>query len=159
MKKVALITGGAGGIGFAIASSFLREGYAVAIIDRDLAREAAVLEALTPLGQAIFKTFDLSLINGYPALIQEITSELGRIDVLVNNAAYSTRGKMEDITPLEWDQYLRVNLSAAFFMAQTVAPEIEKQAAAQSSIFHRCAPCWQMAVICSIASPKVDWWR
>ena len=68
----------------------------------------------------------MSLIDGYPDLIQEIASELGRIDVLVNNAAYSTRGKMEDITLPEWDQYLRVNLSAAFFMAQTVAPEIEK---------------------------------
>ncbi len=121
-ERVALVTGGAQGIGRAIAAAFLREGARVMIAD--LNREGAERTA-AELGAAgatvAAHAIDLERVDEIPGLVDRTVRELGRIDVLVNNAGVEFGGTFFEVTPEIWDIHLNVNLRAMFFTTQTAA--------------------------------------
>jgi len=126
--KIALVTGGARGIGRAIALRFARDGADVAVADQNLegARSvAAEIEALGRKSQAIgVDVRDLGQIN---ATVRDVTSAFGRIDVLANNAGVVRVEKLLEITEEHWDFVLDVNAKGVFFVMQAVARQMKDQ--------------------------------
>ena len=117
--KRIVITGGASGIGAATAARFLEEGSVVAILDRD---QKACDEIRTQLPE-IAETF-LADVADYKQVQQAfagIVRDLGRVDVIVNNAGISIRHNFLDITSEEWNKVLAVNLTGVFYVAQIAA--------------------------------------
>jgi NAD(P)-dependent dehydrogenase (short-subunit alcohol dehydrogenase family) len=116
-----LITGGASGIGLAIAGEFLAEGASVLVADRD----AAGLEALgSRLGDpARLDTIEVDLTEpDAPGRLGALAEErLGGVDVLVNNAGLMRQTPALEISVAEWDELFAVNLRAVFFLTQAIA--------------------------------------
>ena len=117
--KRVLVTGGASGIGAATAARFLEEGSSVCVMDRDPDGRERILRELPNLAAAI--AGDVSDLKQAQAAFEEARRVMGGVDVLINNAGISIRHKFLDITPEEWNQVLAVNLTGAFYMAQTAA--------------------------------------
>jgi NAD(P)-dependent dehydrogenase (short-subunit alcohol dehydrogenase family) len=117
--KRVLITGGARGIGAATAARFLEEGSSVVILDQD--REAAerIRAELPVLSGTV--TADVSNLEQVRGGVAEAVRILGGMDVVVNNAGISIRHRFLDISAEEWQQVLAVNLTGAFYVAQTTA--------------------------------------
>lgn len=120
--RVALVTGANSGIGYAIAERLLRDGYALgyATSDRDDEKRKAY-EQLTGLGHVHWVSGDLSDSAVPGRLVAETVDELGRIDVLVNNAGLSTSGPVLDLTVEDFDVTFAVDVRAAFLASQEAA--------------------------------------
>src|SRR5262245_43497506 len=120
---VALVTGGAVGVGRAIAESLAREGADVAIGYRRSATEARrAVRALEALGvRAVALQADLSEPAQARRLVTSVARRLGRLDLLVNNAAVFVRTPLATVTPAQFDRVLDVNLRGAFFCCQAAA--------------------------------------
>ena len=123
--KRVLVTGGASGIGRATAVRFLEEGSSVWVLDRDpkaLAELKRQLPALAGTSKA-----DVTELKQVEAAWAEAVRVLGAIDVLINNAGISIRHRFLDITPEDWQKVLAVNLTGAFYVAQTAARHMWEQ--------------------------------
>jgi meso-butanediol dehydrogenase / (S,S)-butanediol dehydrogenase / diacetyl reductase len=117
--KRVLITGGASGIGAATAARFLEEGSQVVVLDRDDKGRAQIQRQLPDLAGTV--AADVANLQQVEAAFNEAVHRMGGVDVLINNAGISIRHKFLDITPDEWDRILAVNLTGAFYVAQTAA--------------------------------------
>jgi NAD(P)-dependent dehydrogenase (short-subunit alcohol dehydrogenase family) len=128
MDKVAIVTGAASGIGRATANLFSREGAGVAILDRNgpAARETA--EALRAAG-ADAQDWEVDLADGgaAEAAVAKVVQQMGRVDVLVNNAATYVLRSFDQMTREEWQKVLDTNLTAYFLCARAAAREMRKQ--------------------------------
>ncbi|MFC1575569.1 SDR family NAD(P)-dependent oxidoreductase [Gemmatimonadota bacterium] len=118
-QKRVIVTGGASGIGAATAARFLDEGAEVVVLDRD--REGGKRLSQELPGLAGVLECDVSDLDQVQRAIGQAIEIMGGIDVLINNAGISIRHDFLDITPEEWNQVIGVNLTGAFFVAQTVA--------------------------------------
>jgi NAD(P)-dependent dehydrogenase (short-subunit alcohol dehydrogenase family) len=126
--KAAIITGGASGIGRATARLFADEGAHVAILDRNgAAAHQAAAEVGETRGAALAWEVDLSDGAAAEAAVQEVGRQLGRLDVLVNNAATYLLRSFDEIRREEWQQVLDTNLTAYFLCARSAALEMRKQ--------------------------------
>ena len=115
MKRV-LISGGSRGIGRALVEAFAANGYAVAFLYRNRDTEAAEVAAAT--GALALKA-DVSNPDEVRRAVADAEAALGgSIDVLVNNAAVSWIGQMQDMTDEEWRRVLDTNLSGAFYLSR-----------------------------------------
>jgi NAD(P)-dependent dehydrogenase (short-subunit alcohol dehydrogenase family) len=126
--KVALITGGDSGIGRAVAVLFAREGADVAISYLTEGKDArATKEAVEAEGRrCIALRGDVSKRDHCMKAVQRTVKELGRLDVLVNNAAFQIHStKFEDLTPEHFDTTLKTNLYGYFHMAQAAVPHMK----------------------------------
>jgi D-xylose 1-dehydrogenase len=123
-----LVTGGATGIGEAIVAGFARQGALVALLDVQDGPAHALAETLAGEGspRPLYKHCDLADLAALKAAIEQITAELGAIDVLVNNAGNDVRHRIEDVTPEYWDKSMAVNLRPQFFAVQAVLPHMRK---------------------------------
>src|SRR5581483_7469094 len=110
-NKVAIVTGGARGIGRAIAERFLREGARVAVADVDEDAGSAAAEALGSFGPVRFVRTDVGDAQDVANLVGSVEAAFGPVDVLVNNAAVLA----------EFDRVIRVNLKGSFLAGQAVA--------------------------------------
>ena len=122
--KVAVVTGAGAGIGLATASLFAAEGAHVYVTDIDGDSATAATAALNAKGfAATALTVDVSRGQDVTALMRQVSSAHGRIDVLVNNAGIATpkRGDLLDVTEDAWDLVLNANLKGPFFLSQLVA--------------------------------------
>jgi len=117
--KRVLITGGASGIGAATAARFLEEGSSVCVLDRDADARAKIQRQLPGLAGTV--AVDVRDLKQVQAGFEEALRLLGGVDVLINNAGVSIRHTFLEITPEEWDKVLAVNLTGAFYVAQTAA--------------------------------------
>lgn len=118
-EKVAVITGGARGIGKAIAARYIAEGARVAVADL-LADDAAA--TAKELGdQAFAVTVDVTRQSSIDAMIDLVVARAGGIDVLVNNAAIFDLAPIVDVTEESWDSQFAVNAKGLFFTLQAVA--------------------------------------
>ncbi len=119
--KVALITGGARGIGKAIAARLLQEGMAVAIVDRDRAGEQAARD-LGARGPVRFQQADVAREDEVRRAIDEVAQSWGRLDALINNAGIMIRKPLVELTLAEWERVIAINLTGAFLCARHAAP-------------------------------------
>jgi len=127
-EKVAIVTGGAQGIGRAFALQFAAEGARVAIADLNREKAVAVAaEIEEDGGEAMAVAVDVADDASARAMAEEVSARFGRVDALVNNASiFSTirMGPFEQITPQEWRSLIEVNLTGSFFCCQAVTPAL-----------------------------------
>ncbi len=120
--KVAIVTGGARGIGEAIAATFAREGAKVVIGDLLEAEAGETVERIRQAGgTADFLWTDVSSRKEMEALVAAAIRQHGRVDILVNNAGALGIGKLLETTDDLWDRMLVINLRSAFYGCQIVA--------------------------------------
>ena len=118
MKKV-LITGGSRGIGRAMAELFAKEGYSVAFTFKN--SEKAAIELAERIGALAIKA-DSESADEICAAIKTVERELGGIDILINNAAVSSFGLIQDISLEEWNRVMSVSVTGAFLYTKAVLP-------------------------------------
>jgi meso-butanediol dehydrogenase/(S,S)-butanediol dehydrogenase/diacetyl reductase len=123
--KRVLVTGGASGIGRATAVRFLEEGSSVWVLDCDLKALAELKRQLPALAGT--SKADVTELKQVETAWAEAVGVLGAIDVLINNAGISIRHRFLDITPEDWQKVLAVNLTGAFYVAQTAARHMWEQ--------------------------------
>jgi NAD(P)-dependent dehydrogenase (short-subunit alcohol dehydrogenase family) len=135
--KVALVTGGTSGIGRASAMLFAREGAKVALTGRRAAEgEAVVAEIVAAGGEAFFIQADLAQIDGIPAVIAQVVTKYGRLDVAFNNAGISGGGPIETLSEATWDSIIDTNLKAAFFCLKAEAAQMKQQGGGGAIVFN-----------------------
>jgi 2-dehydro-3-deoxy-D-gluconate 5-dehydrogenase len=119
--RTALVTGGNGGIGLAMALGLQKAGASVVIAGRNAQKGAAALKALTH-GEARFIQADLSDPTGCERLVDAAARDLGGLDILINNAGITVRKRPESLSFEEWELVLRTNLTSAFLCSQAAHP-------------------------------------
>lgn len=119
MKKVALVTGGAKGIGSAIVKRLLSDGYKVAFTYNNSEETAQKLCADLGVGCKAYK-LDITDSNAVKAVVDDIERDFGEIEVLVNNAGIAEQVLFTDITDEMWHRMIETNLSGAFYCCRAV---------------------------------------
>tara|TARA_B100000965_G_C19571762_1_gene749450 strand:+ start:805 stop:1563 length:759 start_codon:yes stop_codon:yes gene_type:complete len=124
-NKVVVVTGGASGIGESITRAMAKQGAMVGFLDFD---EAASKKLTKELNSecVVSEICDLRDINQLQNSVQNISSKLGPIDVLVNNAARDDRHSLESVTSEYFDERIATNLKHQLFAAQAVMSDMEK---------------------------------
>jgi 2-deoxy-D-gluconate 3-dehydrogenase len=124
--KVAVVTGGNGGIGLGMARGLASAGADIAVVGRNEAKSAAAAADLIAHGvRAIAVTADVTDKDAVAAMIARVTGELGRIDILVNNAGINIR-KPADVLELdEWQSVIDTNLTSAFLCSKAAYPALK----------------------------------
>jgi NAD(P)-dependent dehydrogenase (short-subunit alcohol dehydrogenase family) len=126
--KVALITGGASGIGRATALFFSCEGAAVAIADVNGTAGAAVVDEIVRLaGSCIFESADVSRAADCKRLVEQTIQKFGRIDILFNNAGIIRRARITDLSEDDWDRVMAVNVKSIYLLSREVIPHMEQR--------------------------------
>jgi NAD(P)-dependent dehydrogenase (short-subunit alcohol dehydrogenase family) len=123
--RTAIITGGASGIGFAIAKRFVQGGIRVVLIGRDMTRLKLACETLGP--SADFAGCDLTILQELPAVVKSIRQKAGRIDILVNNAGMHLKKDIGDVTDEEFQRVIATNQSAMFALTREVSNVMKEQ--------------------------------
>ena len=125
--KVALVTGGARGLGRVIADALASAGADVAITARqaESAHRAAEVIATTSTRKAIGLAADVTLRSSVEAMVAEVLETLGRLDILVNNAGINIRGPIEELSEDDWDMVIDTNLKGPWLCCRAVAPDHE----------------------------------
>ncbi len=128
-NRVAIVTGGARGIGRAIAVKFAEEGAATVIVDlRDDRGKEGVEQIAGLKAKGLYIHCDVSNGQQVQKMVDEVISTFGKIDILVNNAAISPpENPIAQVTEEEWDSVLAVNLKSAFLCCKAVLPHMKKQ--------------------------------
>jgi NAD(P)-dependent dehydrogenase (short-subunit alcohol dehydrogenase family) len=127
-EKVAIITGGGQGIGAGIAETFGREGANIVLADINEETGRQKTEELQEEGvRAVFIRTDVSREEQVKHLIEAASNEFGGIDILINNAAITTRKSAVETSFAEWQKVIGVNLTGAFLCSKYAIPEIEKR--------------------------------
>jgi NAD(P)-dependent dehydrogenase (short-subunit alcohol dehydrogenase family) len=131
-NKVVLVTGGAQGIGAAIAESFAEQGAQVAIVDRNSAKAE---ETASRLAQGGFRaksiSVDISTREGCESAIGQAVTEFGALDFLVNNAAPGrNKAFIGKLSEADWDEHARVVLQAAVWLTDFAEPHLKLSSAA-----------------------------
>jgi len=127
VDKVALITGGASGIGRATALLFAREGATVVIADLNAQAGRAVVNDITQAGgRAYFESTDVSDAAECQRVVEHTLSEFGKIDILFNNAGIIRRATVLDLSEEDWDRVMAVNVKSIFLLSRGVIPHMQK---------------------------------
>jgi 2-deoxy-D-gluconate 3-dehydrogenase len=124
--KVAIVTGGNGGIGLGMARGLAGAGCAVAIVGRNQTKsEAASAELRASGAKAISVSTDVTDEAAVANMAERVRRELGRIDILVNNAGINIRKPPHVVSLAEWESVMTTNLTSAFLCSQTVHPAMK----------------------------------
>jgi 3-oxoacyl-[acyl-carrier protein] reductase len=123
--RVVLVTGASRGLGRAAAARFVERGASVAVNVRDAARAAAVAESLGPRALAV--AGDVAAPGVPEALVARTLARFGRLDILVNNAAFARPTRLPDLEPDEWRDALEVNLTAPYLLTRAALPAMRRQ--------------------------------
>jgi 3-oxoacyl-[acyl-carrier protein] reductase len=127
-ERVAIVTGASQGIGRAIALELARVGAHVVSVGRRGAAVEEVAAAVRGLGRrALAVACDVGDAAQVDAVVRKTLAEFGRIDVLVNNAGYRIRARLEDLPRPEWDAMVRTNLTGVFLFCQAVGRVMIRQ--------------------------------
>lgn len=120
--KKAIITGAAHGIGKAIAARLLEENCSVGLLDLDEAQMRATVQELSAKGEVYGTICDVSSKDDVQRSVAELTSKLGPIDVLVNNAGICKVGRLLECSEEEWHATFGINVDGMFHLVRAVAP-------------------------------------
>lgn len=125
--KVAIVTGGNGGIGYGIARGLARAGAHIVIAARQPAKNAQAASALQALGvQALSVVTDVQDEASVQAMVHTAVAAFGGVDILVNNAGINIRKAPQDYTLEEWQRVVHTNLTGVFLCARAVYPHMLK---------------------------------
>ncbi|HEX7845139.1 MAG TPA: SDR family oxidoreductase [Chitinophagaceae bacterium] len=115
-KKVAIVTGGGSGLGFAIAAKFIQNGIETIIVGRDKEKLDVAQLKLGALGHAL--VCDVSDLSSIPAFINDVVKKFGQVDILVNNAGINQKKEFTEVTDEEFQRVMTTNLNAVFSMSR-----------------------------------------
>jgi 2-deoxy-D-gluconate 3-dehydrogenase len=125
--KVAIVTGGNGGIGYGIARGLAQAGANIVIAARRLEKNTQAVAALQETGvKALSVTTDVQDEASVQAMVQAAVGAFGSIDILVNNAGINIRKAPQDYTLKEWQEVLNTNLTGVFLCSRAVYPHMTK---------------------------------
>ena len=128
--KVAIVTGGNGGLGRGMALGLAGAGSNIVVAARNMDKTAQALSQIEELGvKAMGLKVDVSQESDINEMVSQTVEDLGQVDILVNNAGITARKEPQDLDTEEWDQVLDVNLRAAFLAARAVYPHMRSQGA------------------------------
>ena len=122
-KKLAIVTGAARGIGLATAKLFEKNGYKVALVDKD--NDELIKSRIDNNNQKSF-SYDISDINQLSSMFTDILNWYGRIDVLVNNAGVADFGNIEETSYERWNKVMKTNLDGVFLCSQKAIPYLKE---------------------------------
>jgi len=126
--RVAIVTGGARGIGKAIALTFVREGAKVALVDVDKERLETFKNGIEKKrGDIIHISCDITKSSEVKEMVSQVKRSFGRIDILINNAGIIRRGTIETVTEEDWDRVIEVNLKGTFNCCKAVVDIMKQQ--------------------------------
>jgi 3-oxoacyl-[acyl-carrier protein] reductase len=127
--KVAVITGGAAGMGRAMARKLAEEGCSIVISDISESSGKRTAEEMAKLGvEAIFVRCDVTDNNQVQNMVDTVIRKFGKIDILVNNAgALGTMWSLEEVTEEDWDRILDLNLKSVFLCCKAVVPHMKEK--------------------------------
>lgn len=118
-QKIAVITGGASGLGFAAAKKFIQNDILTIIVGRN---EEKLNKAKEELGKlCIPLSFDMNCLESIPELVQDIAAKYGSIDILVNNAGINLKKFMTEVTDEEFQKIILTNLTSVFVLSRETA--------------------------------------
>lgn len=134
--KVAVVTGGARGIGLAVSSQLSQEGFSLAIFGRS-SYEAVQTEIAGIGSEVLYFSGDLAKTEDHQAFVKKVIDTYGRVDVLVNNAGVAPKVRLDllETTEENYDYVLDTNLKGTFFLTQLVAKQMVEQVSATSGEF------------------------
>ena len=125
--KVAVVTGGNGGIGLGIAMGLAGVGANIVIAARSVEKTAQALEDIRALGvEAHGITVDVTQEPAIQRMITNTIDHMGRLDILVNNSGIAVRAQPQELTASQWDSVVDVNLRAAFLASKEAYPQMVK---------------------------------
>src|ERR1700740_1278632 len=125
--KMAIVTGGASGIGKEVATRFVAEGGSVVINGRNLAKAEAVAREIDKTGKGVVvHTGDIALPATSDAVVKTAIGQFGRVDVLFNNAGIFAPKPFLEINEVEYDRFLDIILKGKFFAAQAAAKAMKE---------------------------------
>jgi len=126
--RVAVVTGGNGGIGLGMATGLAMAGAAIVIAARNPDKSEAAVAELAELGaRSAFIPLDVADPESCRAMIGDVAERFGRLDILVNNAGMSIRKPPESYTVEEWHRVLDTNLTGALVCCQAAYPHMQRQ--------------------------------
>ncbi|OLF75232.1 3-oxoacyl-ACP reductase [Maricaulis sp. W15] len=126
--KLVVISGGGSGIGAALTEGFARQGARVVFLDICDGPATEIADRLSALDPApVYRHCDLTDLDALHACFDAIRTELGTVDVLINNAANDDRHTIADVTPEYWDNRMAVNLRHKYFATREVAAGMKAQ--------------------------------
>ena len=126
--KVAIVTGASQGIGQTLALALAEAGAHIALVARNRAALDETAAEIESLGrQAFVVPTDLTKVSEIRAMVDQVHAHFGKIDILLNNAAWTVTAEALDVTEEEWDQTLDTSLKSVFFLSQAVAPIMMNQ--------------------------------
>ena len=125
--RVAIVTGGNGGIGLGMAKGLAKAGARVVVAARNREKSSAAVQALKALGSdALALTVDVTDERSVEALVADTVQQCGRIDILVNNAGINIRKPAHELSLAQWQQVIDTNLSSAFVCSRAVYPHLKR---------------------------------
>lgn len=123
--KIAIVTGAGQGIGRAIAEKLAAEGGTVVVTDVNEGTAKETAEAID--GGAVGMRTDVTSRESVDAMVQQVQSRFGRIDVLVNNAGWDKAGPFVESDPADWDRVIQINLYGVLNTSKAVLPLMAEQ--------------------------------
>jgi 2-deoxy-D-gluconate 3-dehydrogenase len=125
--RVAVITGGNGGIGLGMARGLARAGANIAVVARNEEKSARAVQSLQDMDvQAQAFQVDVTDVNAVSNMVDAVTKAFGGIHVLINNAGINIRKRPEDLKPDEWQQVLNTNLTSAYLCSRACYPVFKR---------------------------------
>ena len=125
--KVAIITGGNGGIGLGMAKGLAQAGASIAVVGRNETKNATAVRNIKALGvDAIAVEADVCDSEAVDTMIATVVDQWGAINILVNNAGINIRKRPEDLSEDEWRSVIDTNLTSAFICSKACYPEMKK---------------------------------
>lgn len=125
--KVAIVTGGNGGIGLGMARGLAKAGARVVVAGRNAGKSAAaVLELRAFGGNPVALSVDVNDESSVDRLIADTVLQCGRLDILVNNAGTNIRKPAQDLTLAEWHSVVDTNLTSAFLCSRSAYPQLKR---------------------------------
>jgi NAD(P)-dependent dehydrogenase (short-subunit alcohol dehydrogenase family) len=153
--KVAIVTGGANGIGEAYVKGMASEGASVVLADTDETRGKQIVDEVSKSGgKALFARTDVSRKQDAETMVKTAVDRFGSVDILVNNAGILFTAPFEDTTENMWDKLLAVNVKGVFFCSQAAAAEMKKRKSGKIVNISSIAAIGAQASLCAYSSTK-----
>ena len=157
--KVAVVTGGNGGLGLGMALGLAEAGANIVVAARSAEKSAAAVSQLEATGvKAVAVPVDVTDEDQISQMVSQSLDAFGRVDILVNNAGISVRKQPQEISAEEWDGVVDVNLRAAFLASKAVYPHMKEQGGGKiiniGSMFSLFGSDW----VAPYSASKGDWY-